>query len=206
MQTVSFTQMKDGTKDDYLLIQRLEQNYFAGTARRILTELASQGQETIEGYKITRLEHALQSATRAERDGAGLDWIIAALLHDIGDGLAPQNHDQMAAAILRPFMREECTWTVENHGVFQMFYYAHHLEGWDQHAREKHRNHQYFCSAAAFCDRWDQSSFDPNYNSHPLSHFAPMVEEFFARKAYAPEIIRPGQISGLPTAAETENA
>lgn len=197
METVSFTQMKDGTREDYQLIHRLERGYFAGTAQRVLAELATQGQETIEGYKITRLEHALQSATRAQREGADADWIVAALLHDIGDGLAPQNHDQMAAAILRPFMREECTWVVENHGVFQMVYYAQHLDGWDQFAREKFRGHEYFESAVAFCERWDQSSFDPEYRSEPLSHFAPLVEAFFARTAYAPEVIRAGEMRGL---------
>jgi predicted HD phosphohydrolase len=200
METVSFTQMKDGTREDYLLIHRLERGYFTGTARRVLTELATQGKETIEGYKITRLEHALQSATRAEREGAGLDWIVAALLHDIGDGLAPQNHDQMAASILSPFMREECTWVVENHGVFQMVYYAQHIEGWDQFAREKFRGHKYFDSAVEFCERWDQSSFDPDYRSESLAHFAPMVEEFFARTAYAPEVIRAGEMFGLKPA------
>src|SRR5579871_1288190 len=135
MPTVSFTQMQHGTKDDYLLIQRADAAYAAGTARRILAELATQGEETNEAYKITRLDHALQSATRAARDGADLDWIIAALLHDIGDGLAPQNHDQVAAEIVRPFLREECTWTVEHHGAFQMLYYAHHY-GWDRNARD----------------------------------------------------------------------
>ncbi len=198
METVSFTQMKDGTREDYLLIRRLERGYFAGTPRRVLAELALQGQETIEGYQITRLEHALQSATRAKREGADLDWIMAALLHDIGDGLAPQNHDQMAASILRPFMREECSWVVENHGIFQMVYYAQHYEGWNQFARERFRGYKYFDSAVEFCERWDQSSFDPEYNSESLLHFAPMVEEFFSRKPYTPEFIRSGEALGLP--------
>jgi predicted HD phosphohydrolase len=189
--------MKDGTKEDYLLIRRLEHGYVAGTARRVLAELATQGHETIEGYKITRLDHALQAATRAVRAGAELDWVMAALLHDIGDGLAPHNHDQMAAAILRPFMREECSWVVEHHGVFQMVYYAQYYEGWDQFAREKFRDHAYYASAVAFCERWDQSSFDPEYNSEPLAYFAPMVEAFFARKAHAADVIRAGDVRGL---------
>ena len=126
---VSFTQMKDGTRDDYQMLHKLEEPYHRGTAKRLLAELARQGNETLEGYKITRLEHALQSATRARRDGASSDWVVAALLHDIGDGLAPQNHDKFAAEILRPFMPEEITWVVEHHGIFQMYYYAHHLAG-----------------------------------------------------------------------------
>ena len=111
--TVSFTQMKDGTREDYELLHQLEGPYLAGTADRLLRELKSQGDETLAGYKITRLDHALQSATRARRDGADTDWVVAALLHDIGDGLAPQNHDRFAAEILRPFLRDEATWVVE---------------------------------------------------------------------------------------------
>ncbi len=201
MDTVAFTQMKDGTKEDYLLLHQLEANYMKGTARRVLAELARQGSETIEGYKITRLDHALQAATRAERDGADIDWIVAALIHDIGDGLAPQNHDQMAAAILRPFIREECSWVVEHHGAFQMVYYAHHYEGWNRFEREKFRDSIYYNSAVEFCERWDQSSFDPEFPALTLEHFKPMVEEIFARKAYSPEVLRPGVALGLPAPA-----
>jgi predicted HD phosphohydrolase len=197
METVSFVQMKDGTKEDYLLLHRLEADYLKGTARRVLSELARQGTETIEGYKITRLDHALQSATRAEREGADIDWIVSALVHDVGDGLAPQNHDQMAAAILRPFVREECSWVVEHHGAFQMVYYAHHYEGWNQFEREKFRDNIYFNSAVEFCERWDQSSFDPDYATPGLDYFKPMVEEVFARKAYSPDVLRPGLVLGL---------
>ncbi len=201
MDTVAFTQMKDGTREDYLLLHRLEADYLKGTARRVLTELARQGAETIEGYKITRLDHALQSATRAEREGADTDWIVSALIHDVGDGLAPQNHDQMAAAILRPFVREECSWVVEHHGAFQMVYYAHHYEGWNQFEREKFQDSIFYNSAVEFCERWDQSSFDPDFSTPPLEYFKPMVEEVFARKAYSPEILQPGIVLGLPALA-----
>ena len=197
METVSFVQMKDGTKEDYLLLHKLEADYMRGTARRVLSELARQGSETIEGYKITRLDHALQSATRAEREGADIDWIVSALVHDVGDGLAPQNHDQMAAAILRPFVREECSWVVEHHGAFQMVYYAHHY-GWNQYEREKERDSPFYNSCVAFCERWDQASFDPDYASEPLDWFAPIVEQVFARKPYDPAIIRAGAVIGLP--------
>ena len=79
---------------------------------------------TLEGYRITRLQHGLQSATRAERDGADIDWIVGALLHDIGDGLAPQNHDRFSAEVIRPFVRWDVAWVVEHHGIFQMLYYV----------------------------------------------------------------------------------
>ncbi len=126
-----------------------------------------QEEETLPGYKITRLQHGLQAATRAEAEGADIDWIVAAVLHDIGDGLAPENHDQFAAEILRPFMREEVVWTVAHHGAFQMYYYAHHY-GWNQHEREKFRDSPYYQSCVDFCERWDQSSFDPGL-PHPTA-------------------------------------
>src|ERR1700739_4109484 len=110
MEQISFRQMADGTREEYLLLQRLERRHLDGVARRVLRELAHQGEESLDGYLISRLEHGLQSATRAVREGADEDWIVSPLLHDIGDGLAPQNHDRFAAEILRPFVREECTW------------------------------------------------------------------------------------------------
>jgi predicted HD phosphohydrolase len=195
--TVSFTQMKDGTREDYELLHEQEGPYLAGTADRLLRELASQGEETLSGYKITRLGHALQTATRARRDGADTDWVVAALLHDIGDGLAPQNHDRFAAEILRPFLREEVTWVVEHHGIFQMYYYAHHY-GWDRELRQKHADSPYYRSCVDFCERWDQSSFDPDYPTDPLESFAGEVREVFARRAYDPELVQAGVVKGLP--------
>tara|TARA_B110000285_G_C14824445_1_gene468033 strand:+ start:86 stop:685 length:600 start_codon:yes stop_codon:yes gene_type:complete len=197
MATVSFTQMKYGTHEDYAMLQELEHTYHAKTAQRLLNELARQGQDSLDGYPISRLEHSLQSATRAWRDGADDDWIVAALLHDIGDGLAPQNHDRMAAEIIRPFVREEVSWVIEHHGTFQMIYYAHHLGGWNPNERDKHRNHPYYQSAVDFCERWDQNCFDPSYDSQTLDFFAPKVEAIFQRKAYTEDVIKAGQTFGL---------
>ena len=197
MKTVSFTQMKDGTKEDYLLLQELEKPFIAMTADRIMRELAHQADDTLSGYQVTRLQHALQAATRALRDGADEDWICAALLHDIGDGLAPQNHDRFAAEILRPYLREECVWVVEHHASFQLVYYAHHY-GWNQHERDKYRDNIYFQSCADFCERWDQSSFDPHYQGEPLSFFEPYVRRLFARKPYDTGNMQPGVVKGLP--------
>lgn len=189
--------MKDGTKEDYEFLRDQEHDFFAMTAERLLRELASQEHDTIGGYKVTRLQHALQSATRAENDGADTDWIVAALLHDIGDGLAPQNHDRMAAEIIRPFVREEVTWVVEHHGVFQMVYYAQHYEGWNQFEREKYRDHPCYQSCIDFCERWDQTSFDPDYTMHSLEHFAPMVHAVFDRKPYDPAVLKAGVVTGI---------
>ena len=195
--TVKFVEMKDGDKEDYLLLQELEKPYLKMTPNRIIEELKRQGDVSLEGYKITRLEHGLQSGTRALRDGADLDWIVGALLHDIGDGLAPQNHDRMSAEVVRPYVREEVSWVIEHHGIFQMIYYAHHY-GWDKNARDRFKDNIYFKSCSDFCERWDQSCFDPSYNSEPLETFEPMIKEVFTRKAYDPLVLRSKEVRGLP--------
>lgn len=180
--TVSFTQMKDGTAEDYELLDRLEADFAAGTADRILEQL-KRLEHSLAGYQITRLGHSLQTATRAERDGADLDWIVTALLHDIGDDLAPYNHDSIAAAVIKPYVREECSWVCQHHGIFQMVYYAH-FQGGDPNIRERYADHPYYQSAVDFCERWDQASFDPGYDTQPLAHFAPMVREVFSREPW----------------------
>jgi len=196
---VSFTQMKDGTKEEYDLLDRLDKPHLAATADRLLRELKLQDDESLPGYRVTRLQHALQSATRARRDGADTDWVVATLLHDIGDGLAPQNHDRFAAEILRPFVRDEVAWVVEHHGTFQMYYYAHHY-GWDRELREKYKDNPYYQSCVDFCERWDQSSFDPDYPMDPLESFEAEVRQVFARKAYDPAVMQTGVVKGLPPA------
>lgn len=195
---VSFTQMKDGTKEDYDFLTEHEIAYTKGTANRLLKALVSLD-ESLSGYQITRLGHSLQSATRAERDGADTDWIVSALLHDIGDIFAPYNHDEYAATILRPFVREQCTWVVEKHGDFQMIYYGHHV-GADPHKRDAYKDSPYFEDCATFCERWDQSSFDPAYDTLPIEHFAERVRAVFDRKPYDPQVIQPGVRAPLVTA------
>lgn len=195
--TVSFVEMKSGTKEDYELLADMERPYHALTADRVLAEMVRQGDDTLSGYKITRLCHGLQAATRAHREGADLDWVVGALLHDVGDGLAPQNHDRFSAEVIRPFVREEVAWVVEHHGIFQMVYYAHHY-GWDKNARDRFKGHIYFKSCEDFCERWDQSSFDPAYPTEDLAFFEPMVRQVFARKAYDPAVLKPGVVEGLP--------
>lgn len=199
MDKVKFTAMKDGDAADYHLLDGLERDYAAGTAKRLLSAL-TQLDESLSGYQITRLGHSVQAATRAWRDGADTDWVVAALLHDIGDIFAPYNHDEYAAAILRPFVREQVTWVVEKHGDFQRLYYAHHTGG-NPHARDKFKGHAYFDDCDAFCERWDQSSFDPDYPSLPVAFFADMVEAVFARSAYDPHVVRAGVRVPLVNAA-----
>ena len=197
MDHVKFTQMKDGDKEDYAFLTEHEVEFTKGTADRLLSAMVDLD-KGLSGYQVTRLGHSIQSATRAFNDGADVDWIVSALLHDIGDIYAPYNHDEYAAAILRPFVREQCAWVVEKHGDFQMVYYGHHVGG-NPNKRDAFKGHPYFDDCAEFCERWDQSSFDPNYNSKPLSFFTGMVHEVFSRTPYDPDVIRAGQREPLVT-------
>jgi predicted HD phosphohydrolase len=190
MERVKFTAMKDGDREDYAMLDRHERDYAAGTAARLLDALVLLD-ESLSGYQITRLGHSLQAATRAYRAGADDDWLVAALLHDIGDIYAPYNHDEYAAAILRPFVREQVSWVVEKHGDFQRLYYAHHTGG-NPNARDLYRDNPYFQDCADFCELWDQNSFDPKYDTMPINAFAPIVEQVFARKAYDPNVVQKG--------------
>jgi len=183
MKKVSFTEMKNGTKEDYLFLDKHEKDFASKTADRIL-KFMSGLTETLEGYQVSRLEHSLQSATRAYRSGESDEMIVAALLHDIGDELAPMNHSEYAAAVLKPYVSEKTNWIVEKHGEFQMYYYAHHLGG-NKNIRDKYKNHKYYQDTVDFCEKYDQNSFDPNYKSLPLEFFKPLVKKIFSRKPYS---------------------
>ncbi len=183
MKKVKFTEMEKGSKEDYLLLDKLEKKYIAGTADRIIKFLKSY-EETLEGYQVSRLEHSLQAATRALRDGASDEMIVATLLHDIGDDLAPLNHSEYAAAVLRPYVSEKTYWIMQKHGEFQMYYYAHHLGG-NRNVRDKYKGHKYYNECLEFCEKWDQASFDPNYKSLKLQDFEPLIKKIFNRKPYS---------------------
>lgn len=184
---VSFRQMQDGTREDYLLLDESERAYAAGLADRVLGNL-KRLDHSLEGYPVSRLGHSLQAATRALRDGADEELIVAALLHDIGDELAPYNHAQLAAAILRPYVRAEVAWIVEQHGLFQNYYYVHHFGG-DRHARDRFRDHPWYESTRHFCAAWDQCSFDPDYRAEKLEYFEPLVRRIFAREPHDPRYL-----------------
>jgi len=176
---VSFIAMEHGTPADYELVARHDAAVVAATAGNVLGWLAAMDGDS--PYRVSRLGHSLQTATRAERDGADDETVVCALLHDIGDILAPANHSQVAAALLRPYVSEKNHWIVEHHGLFQGYYYFHHY-GQDRHAREAFRDHRWYRDCVDFCARWDQLSFDPDYDTLPLEHFAPRVEALFARE------------------------
>tara|TARA_B110000444_G_scaffold253335_1_gene284031 strand:- start:243 stop:797 length:555 start_codon:yes stop_codon:yes gene_type:complete len=182
MKKVSFTEMKYGTKEDYLHLDKLEKEYASKTGERIIKYLHSY-QETLEGYQVSRLEHSLQAATRAMRDNADDELIVATLLHDIGDDLAPYNHAEYAAAILRPYVSEKTHWILLKHGEFQMYYYAHYL-GADRNKRGQYKDHKFFKDCVKFCEQWDQNSFDPEYKSLKIKDFEPLIRKIFSRKPF----------------------
>ena len=183
MEKVKFIQMKEGSKEDYLLLEKHEKKYIEGTADRLIKFMSGLS-TTLDGYQITRLEHSLQTATRAVNDKADDEMIVAALLHDIGDELAPLNHSEYAAAVLKPYVSEKTHWIVEKHGEFQMYYYAHHL-GANRNQRDKYKGHKYYEDTINFCENWDQKSFDPNFKSLSLKEFEPLVKKIFSRKPYS---------------------
>lgn len=183
MDAASFTRMEDGTKEEYELLEGLEASYAEGLPDRILLALKELG-SSLGGYAISRLEHSLQSATRAKNDGANEEMIVAALVHDIGDALSPYNHSDVAAAVLKPYVSEKTHWIIAHHGVFQMYYFGHHL-GMDRNARDLYKDHQWYQDTVDFCYNWDQNCFDPDYQNMTLEEFEPMVRRIFTRKAFA---------------------
>ncbi len=182
METVGFTAMADGTREDYKLLERLESEYIERLPDRLLA--AVQGLEhSFGGYQISRCEHSLQSATRARRDGRSDEYVAAALVHDIGDELAPYTHGEMVAAILRPYVEPRICWVIAHHGVFQQYYYGRQT-GEDPDARERYRDHKWFDDCAEFCELYDQNCFDPAYDSLPLESFEPVLRQVFAEPRY----------------------
>src|ERR1700678_1338190 len=181
---VNFHRMQDGTREDYELLERHERDYVQELPERIFAALGML-KDSLSGYPLSRFDHSLQCATRALKDGADDELVVAALIHDVGDELAPYNHAEIAAGIIRPYVRPEVAWIVEQHGLFQTYYYAHH-SGRDRNARDKFLSHPWYQACKDFCANWDQCSFDPNYPSEPLTTFEPLLRQIFSRPAHDP--------------------
>ncbi|KPL69141.1 phosphohydrolase [Erythrobacter sp. SG61-1L] len=171
--------MEEGTAQDWQIIAGEFRPYAASLPERVLDHLRLLLGD-YGGFPVDRLEHSLQTATRAYRDGRDEPYVVMALLHDIGDTLGAYNHPDIAAAILKPFVSEELHWICLNHGVFQGYYFFHYL-GMNRDLRENFRDHPWFDACAEFCEKYDQAAFDPDYPSEPLEFFVPMVERVFAR-------------------------
>ena len=174
-----FTAMAEGTQEDWTIIGAHFRDFAGGLPGRVLAHLNLLSGD-FGGFPVDRLEHSLQTATRAHRDGRDERYVVMALLHDIGDTLGTFNHPEIGAAMIRPFVSEEVHWIANMHGVFQGYYFFHYL-GMDRDLRETYRGHPHFEACAEFCAKYDQTAFDPAYESAPLSFFEPMVERVFER-------------------------
>lgn len=179
---VGFTRMDRGTARDYALLDELAKPYVAKTGERVLAYLESL-RGGFPGYQVDRYEHSLQTATRAWRAGESGEVVVAALLHDIGDNLAPENHSEVAAGVLRPYVARHTYWMVLHHGLFQGYYYFDKTGG-DANERERYRDHPAYEMTVRFCADYDQLSFDPDYDTFGIGHFVSMVEGVFAREPW----------------------
>lgn len=175
--TATFYSMNECTQEDWDIILTHMKPYAANGGARILDHLRLL-EGDCGGFAVDRLTHGLQTATRAHRDGRTEDYVVMALLHDIGDTLGAYNHADIAAAILKPFVSEELHWITEQHGIFQGYNFFHYV-GLDRHKRDQFRGHPHFEATAEFIELYDSPAFDPNYDTAPLSFFEPMVMRLF---------------------------
>ena len=173
----TFTSMAEGTQEDWVKIISDYGQFASKGGKRVMDHMRLL-EGDYGGFPVDRLEHSLQTATRAFKDGKDDEYVVCALLHDIGDLLAAYNHPDIAAAMVKPFVSEANHWMVEHHGIFQGYYFFHYI-GMDRDMREQFRGHPHFEHTAEFCEKYDQAAFDPNYESMPLDAFEPMVMKFF---------------------------
>lgn len=173
-----FTHMEDGSADDWAIIAQDFGKFASHLPDRILTHLKLLDGD-FGGFPVDRLTHSLQTATLAYRDGKDEEYVICALLHDIGDTLGSYNHADIAAAMLKPFVSPENHWMIEKHAIFQGYYFFHHL-GLDRHLREQFKDHPQFEATIEFCARYDAAAFDPEGETLPLEFFEPMLRRVFA--------------------------
>lgn len=185
----TFTRMLDAQPEDYQVIVKRSLESFQGLPDRVLAHLQLLANDT-GGYAVDRLTHCLQTATRAHHAGEDEEYVVCALIHDIGDTLASVNHSEMAAVLLQPFVSEENHWIVKHHGIFQGYYFFHHL-GLDRDQRDRYADNPHFKACARFCSAYDQNSFDPEYETLPLEFFEPMLRNVMKipkRSIYMPAI------------------
>ncbi len=173
-----FHAMTEGTQEDWMAIGRAAAPHRGELADRLLAHLKLLDNDH-GGFAVDRLEHSLQTATRAHRAGQDEEYVVCALMHDIGDILMPANHAELGATILKPYVSEANHWMMEKHGVFQGYYFFHYI-GLDRDMREQFRGHPHFEYCAQFCHLYDQNSFDPAYESMPLDAFEPMLRRVTA--------------------------
>ncbi|MFM5885625.1 MAG: HD domain-containing protein [Novosphingobium sp.] len=177
--TAQFHTMAEGTQEDWDIIMTHMKPFAQSGGKRVLDHLRLLDGDC-GGFAIDRLTHCLQTATRAHRDGRGEDYVVMALLHDIGDTLGAFNHPDIAAAIVKPFVSEELHWITQHHGIFQGYNFFHYI-GLDRNMRDQFQGHPHYEATAEFIEKYDCPAFDPAYDTAPLEFFEPMVMKLFER-------------------------
>jgi len=197
MEQVSWTRMEEGSREDYEFLGSVFHDFTRAAHVDNLVRLLKALEGPTLGYQIDRYGHSLQSASRALRNDESLDLVIGALLHDVGDSIAPDNHSAMAATLIQPYVDDETHWVIKHHGLFQGYYYFHHLGG-DRDARELFSDNPYYESCVRFCAEYDQNCFDPDYPNVAIEDFIPMMEELFSRESRVPGVAPLGMTADSP--------
>jgi predicted HD phosphohydrolase len=174
----AFTRMDQSTADEWARIMVHHAELNVALADNLLGQLRLLA-TSAGGFAVDRLTHSLQTAHRAEMDGRDDAYLICCLLHDIGDILAPDNHPAVAAAVVKPYVTPAYHWMVEQHGIFQGYYFWHHLGG-DRNARDQFAGHEFYDTCDEFTAKYDMPAFDPDYATPPLAYYEPLVRDFFA--------------------------
>jgi predicted HD phosphohydrolase len=179
IEQASFTHMKDGTKEDWQIIARNFGEFAKDLPDRIMDHLMLL-EGDFGGFPVDRLTHCLQTATRAHRDGKDDEYVVCALLHDIGDTLGSYNHADVAAVLLEPFVSDANHWMVKHHAIFQGYYFFQYL-GMDRDMRNNYKDNPHFARTIEFVSKYDSPAFDPEAETLPLSYFEPMLRKVFAQ-------------------------
>ncbi len=177
---VGWTEMQHGVQSDYEQLGALFEEHTVGGLVPNLIGMLEMLRGPKLGYQVDRYTHSLQSASRALRADETVDLVVGALLHDVADSFAPENHSQAAATLLAPYVDERTHWIIQHHGVFQGYYYFHHVGG-DRNARDAYADSPHAEACAAFCANYDQNCFDPDYPTLGIEEFRPMLDEVFGR-------------------------
>lgn len=175
----SFARMEDAHPDEWQIIGKEGRDHTRALPGRIIAHLRLL-EDDFGGFAVDRLTHSLQTATRAAEDGRDDEYVVCALLHDMGDTLGPMNHAEVAAVVLKPFVSEQNHWMVDKHGIFQGYYFFHHL-GLDRNMRDQYSGHEYYDYTEEFCRKYDQNSFDTTYKNMSLDDFVPALESVLAK-------------------------
>ncbi len=178
-QQASFTRFEDCTEEDCAIVLKNHKSFAAGVADRVIEHLKLLNGD-FGGFQVDRLEHSLQTATRALRDGRDEEYVACALLHDVGDTLGPLNHGAVAAAILQPYISEANHWMISNHTIFQGYYYYEFM-GLDKNAREKFKDNPHYQHTLDFIEKYDMPSFDKEYDSMSLEEFTPLLRRVLSK-------------------------